>query len=879
MPPSPPAIPTPPGPTVAAILEFAREVLGLDFGYVAEFVGGAQVTRAVTGAAASFGQGTGVAVPLEETYCRRMVDGELEHAIPDAVAHPVTRALPITDEAGIGAYVGVPVELPGGRLYGTLCCLHHEATPLDERDVRLLRLLARLVARVLASGEHLGDRAGEVDAETRLLAALRERDHALGQTRGELRRSREQLQAVIDHGPSVIVVKDLDGRYLLVNREHERLFGVRQEDVLGRRDGDLFAAAVAERLRAGDRAVLEGARPATVEEVLPVAGEERTFMATRFALRDADGAPYAICAIATDVTERRRAEEALRASERRTRAILDGAQDAFVSIDVEGRITDWNPEAERTFGHPRAEVVGRPLGQLIIPDRLRASHDRGMARLLATGEPSVLGRRLELPARHRDGHEFPVEMTISMARDDAGTSLHAFLHDISERKDAEAALAHQALHDPLTGLPNRALLLDRLARSLARARRRGDRCAVLFVDVDDFKLVNDSLGHERGDELLLELSARLAELVRTHDTVARLGGDEFVLVLEGLPDDAEALAVAGRVRAALATPFVVAGQRLAVRASVGVAVSDGSARGADLIRDADTAMYRAKDGGGGTHALFDDALREEAAYRLAVHRELRDAVAGDQLRLHLQPIVAVADGAVVGAEALVRWQHPEHGLLGPARFVGVAEKTGLIVDVGAWVLRSACREAVRWPEAAGGPLRVSVNVSARQLIDPAFVMTVADALAESGLPAHRLVLELTETALLDGGGRSRETLVALREVGVGLALDDFGTGYSSLSYLHELPFDVLKLDRSFVGRIEGSARARAVIRAVVQLAAELELHVVAEGIETAAQQRSVHELGCGLAQGYLFSRPRPAAELGDWLGERARATGVAPERR
>jgi len=827
------------------LLAQAREALGMSMGYVAEFTAGHQVTRHLTGEAASFGQHEGAALALEGTYCRRMVDGELPSAVPDTAADERVRDLAVTHDAGIGAYIGVPVLLPDGALYGTLCCLDHEPAELRERDVRFLRVIGRLVGRALA------DRR-----------AAREGAEARAHLSRSLRDSRRQLQSILDHGPSVIFVKGLTGRYLLVNREYERLFAVAHDEVVGLTDHELFPREVADRLVARDRAVLEAGEARTEEEVIPVAGVPRTYMATKFPLRDDDGEAYAVCAIATDITERKRVEKDLRASEQRTRAILENAQEAFVSITEDGTITEWNPQAEVTFGWTRAEALGRQVGDLIIPARMRGAHAAGLRRVHDTARSTIVGRRIELSALHRDGHELPIEITTSATRSDEGVAFHAFIHDATARKQAQDALAHQALHDPLTGLPNRTLLLDRLTLALGRARRDASRCAVLFVDVDNFKTVNDSLGHDRGDELLVELGQRLSGVVRVVDTVARFGGDEFVLLAEGVEADRCALELAQRVLDVFERPFTVAGQELVVGGSVGIALADAACeRAEDAVRDADAAMYRAKRRGRGGFELFDEQLREDVVRRLRVERDLRRALDVGELFNVYQPIIDLRTGRALAVEALVRWEHPSDGLVSPGDFIPVAEESGLVGRLGEQVLRRACRDVAPW-----GDLEVSVNVSARQLTDPSLPGKVAAALRDAGLPARRLVLELTESALMTDDAVVERTLEGLQALGVRLSLDDFGTGYSSLSYLHTLPVRTLKLDRSFIGRITEDPRARALVGAVVQLADGLGLKVVAEGIETPEQGRALAALGAAYAQGFLFSRPVGADALAARLG-------------
>ena len=417
---------------------------------------------------------------------------------------------------------------------------------------------------------------------------------------------------------------------------------------------------------------------------------------------------------------------------------------------------------------------------------------------------------------------------------------------------------HRAMHDALTGLPNRSLFMDRAAHALNSARRRRSAVAVLFLDLDNFKVVNDSLGHAAGDELLLAVGGRLRETLRRSDTVARFGGDEFGILVEDVTDENDAVRVAEQVAALFVHPFPLEGREHFVSASIGIAISDGAAdRPETLIRNADAAMYRAKAHGRGGYELFDDLMRARALERLRVESELRTALTREELFLEYQPIVSLSTGEITGAEALVRWQHPERGRLSPAEFIAVAEDSGLIVRLGEWVLTAACDEAARWAQLRpdGPPLSVSVNLSARQVSETRLTSVVEEALAVSGLDAANLVLEITESVLLEDADAPVQTLRTLRDLGVRLVLDDFGTGYSSLGYLKRLPLDGLKIDRQFVDGLGTDSDDTAIVSAVAGMARGLGLTVIAEGVETAAQAEALRALGCQRGQGYLYARP------------------------
>ena len=425
------------------------------------------------------------------------------------------------------------------------------------------------------------------------------------------------------------------------------------------------------------------------------------------------------------------------------------------------------------------------------------------------------------------------------------------------------AMVHQALHDTLTGLPNRALLLDRLEHALARAVRGGSEVAVLFLDLDRFKTVNDSLGHAAGDQLLCTVAQRISTCMRAADTAARLGGDEFAVLLEDLVSTNEAVRVAERIIAELEAPIEVAGREVFVGASIGVAT--GSYGANDLLRHADVAMYRAKAQGKGRYAMFEAGMQAEVMDRLELEADLQRAIDRGELEVFYQPIIALGTGELAGHEALVRWRHPTRGLMAPGSFIPLAEETGLVVALGRFVLREATRQAAEWAATTGIDLSMNVNLSGRQLEDPALLGDVTAILRETGLPAARLVLEITETVLMHDTESTIERLRALRALGVRLAVDDFGTGYSSLRYLNRFPLDVLKMAKPFVDGLGSQDEDPALARAIIDLGASLGLTIVAEGIERSEQLAELRRLGCPMGQGYWFARPMPAAEAGAHL--------------
>ncbi|MFL5869196.1 MAG: putative bifunctional diguanylate cyclase/phosphodiesterase [Thermoleophilaceae bacterium] len=440
---------------------------------------------------------------------------------------------------------------------------------------------------------------------------------------------------------------------------------------------------------------------------------------------------------------------------------------------------------------------------------------------------------------------------------------------VLERIRARQQIAHQATHDALTGLPNRILFRDRLEHALERAERQGTFAAVLFVDLDRFKLVNDSLGHAVGDQLLKQVAGRLKTALRSTDTLARFGGDEFVVLCEDLTWEGETVRLAERIQRSLLSPFMLDREDHTVTASIGVALTNGGAGDPEsTLRDADIAMYRAKERGTGHWELFDEALRNRALQRLATERALRVALDESQLRLFYQPIVSLKTGAIESVEALVRWEHPDRGLVFPADFIPIAEESALILQIGAWTLREACEQARDWRNRFGdmAPLPVSVNLSARQLAQSELPSIVGKVLSETGVSPSDLALEVTETALVESSTAPAASLESVKALGVRILLDDFGTGYSSLSHLQRFPIDVLKVDRSFVERLSEQNGGSAIVAGIAALAGALGLGVIAEGVETAEQAKQVRALGCGQAQGYHFGRPGPADQIESLLG-------------
>ena len=556
------------------------------------------------------------------------------------------------------------------------------------------------------------------------------------------------------------------------------------------------------------------------------------------------------------------ARDEARETAERFRLSFESGVSGMALVDADGCYLSVNRAMCEITGYDEHELVGRDYHLITHPDDLGSDVEHHRA--LLAGEIDVY--ETEKRYLHRAGHEVWVQIGATAVRDDDGEVRYFItqLYDVTSRKRFEAELAHRALHDPLTGLPNRALFLDRLGHALVRLRRLPSPVAVLFVDLDRFKLVNDGLGHEAGDAVLIDAGRRLAETVRAEDTVARFGGDEFTVLCEGAGED-EARRVAGEVLRALATPFTHEGRELHLSASIGIRVTDLATASSDsLLRDADVALYAAKRHGRARVELFDATAQVDDSDPLAIDRALRLALRDGELCLYYQPEVDLDTGRIIAVEALMRWQHPERGLVPPGEFIPAAEESGLIVQMGEWVLREACSQLAMWLRAGtvDPDVRVAVNVSGRQLSDPQLPQTVADALAAADLDADALCLEITESAIIHDPQIALASLNAIKLQGVRVALDDFGVGFSSLSQIRELPpVDVIKIDRSFTSGLGRSSSDSAVVTAVLSLTRSLGLVAVAEGVETEEQLELLRGLGCEIGQGYHFARPMPPAEL------------------
>jgi diguanylate cyclase (GGDEF)-like protein/PAS domain S-box-containing protein len=572
-------------------------------------------------------------------------------------------------------------------------------------------------------------------------------------------------------------------------------------------------------------------------------------------------------------------EQVLRALENRYGPLPEGVPSVAYIFEpgIEGRCLYISPSVEDVLGYPRRQW----LEERGLWDRLLHQDDEervvsNEAECARSGEKLVQEYRL----RAADGRDVWIrdEMTVVFDRQTGEDPLfYGVFLDVSDRKRMEVELERLALYDPLTGLPNRALFGDRLRHVLAR-RGRDSATAVYFLDLDRFKRINDSLGHGAGDEVLREVAERLSAVVRPEDTVARFGGDEFTVLCESVGGVLEAVSIADRLQRPLRQPLRAGGAELRLSASIGVALveADDNGDGQHLIEDADAAMYRAKERGGARTELFDTAMRDNAVRAMRIEQELQRALEQGELRLYYQPGVDLATGQVVGAEALVRWEHPQRGLIMPDRFLGIAEETGLIVPLGMWVMSETCRHLAEWqsrPETAH--LQLSLNLSARELTHPDLVSSVLGCVRDSGVDPHSLTIEVTESTAMADGDTGFRALRDLSGEGIRVAIDDFGTGYSSLEQLRRMPVDIVKVDRSFVSGMSADSTDREIVAAVVGMGRALKLSVVAEGIETTEQAEALRDLGCDIGQGYLYAKPLPAEEMDELAQSRRHMTHSA----
>jgi len=723
------------------------------------------------------------------------------------------------------------LELQRQRSDGSPITIHGAAAPLRDESDRVTGLLVACV---------------DVSEARRATAELETHLHF--------------TRALLDAIPNPVYFRDRDGRYLAYNRAWSEIFG-RGGNWLGKTAFDIFGEAVAREHQERDKPLIERPSSTTYEAMVPdEEGVARQMLFNKVSFVDQRGDVAGVISVVTDVTRYKQTEGALEASEARFRVLTESTIDLISVIGEDGTLQYQSGALRNLLGFDPADTVGKNVFDLVHRDDIE--HVRAAMRRIV--EVRQLTEPVEFRLRHRDGRWRTFESL--------GTNCLTNPHirgvvwnsrDVTDRKVIQQRIQHLAYHDNLTGRPNRGLLQDRLARSIARAERAGRKVAVLFIDLDNFKNINDTLGHDVGDELLRQVSRRLSECVRLEDTIARQGGDEFIVLLDNLEDGRSASLVAQKVLNALRQPLNLGGTDQHVSGSVGIAVYPEDGRDAQtLMKNADTAMFHGKGLGKNTYQYFTAQMNIAVKRRMTLESALRRAVIQKNFVLHYQPQIDLTTGEIIAVEALVRWKTEDSGTVMPGDFIPLAEETGLINEIGEWVLREGCRQAKEWQDMGlAKTRRMAINLSARQFSDKGFLEMVNRVLAETGLAPQCLELEITESQVMRQTEGMIQLLHKLSEMGVQLAIDDFGTGYSSLSYLKRLPIQKLKIDQSFVRDITVDPNDTAIVTAIINMAHSLDLETIAEGVETAGQLALLRSKGCQVGQGFFFSIPLVARAL------------------
>ncbi len=674
-----------------------------------------------------------------------------------------------------------------------------------------------------------------------------------------LRQSTDRLLSIINNSAALIYLKDTKGKYLLVNQQYEIVFKVNNQAIKGKTDYDLLPKKIAEQLVENDKKVLEAAKALQFEEEIPHDDGLHTYISVKFPLFDQDRKPYRICAISTDITERQRSEEKMR----HLSSALEQTADTVIITDKSGIIEYVNQGFERVTGYRKVDVLGRK------PNILK-SGKQGKAFYKTLWDTILQGKIFSevFINRKKDGNIFYEEKTITPLKDSKGNVTHftATGKDISERMETHKRIQHMAHHDALTGLPNRTLLEDRLKQALGRMRWHKRYVAVLFMDMDRFKIINDTLGHDVGDQLLQTMSKRLLNCVREGDTVARLGGDEFSIILNDIASENDIVPIAQSILNAMAQPFIYKQRELFISSSIGISLFplDGEDT-QTLLKKADIAMYQAKAQGGNNYKFYSKEDDNKAIERLTLETNLRHALERSEFLLHYQPQLDLHSGKITGVEALLRWQHPELKMVAPLHFIPLLEEIGLIIPVGEWVLHHACQQGKIWQDNNLPLQHLAVNLSICQFQQQDFVKRIEQILSETGFQPQYLVLEITEGVLAKNITAAAKTLHELHEMGIQLSIDDFGTGYSSMNYLKRLPLNMIKIDKTFVSDITENQNDASICSGIITLGHALNLNVIAEGVETLEQLYILKAENCDEIQGYLCSYPLPAEQIVEFI--------------
>ena len=664
------------------------------------------------------------------------------------------------------------------------------------------------------------------------------------------------LRSLVNKCPAVIFFRDLDGTLILANERFARLFSLDGNAVIGKKDFEILPAEILQALQMHDDVVLKKKTGMHFEHELTVGNEKKLFFCMKFPLHD-DNAVYGTACIATDITERKQ-DAAL---QRRWESVFRNVRTGLAVLEPGNTIELINPAMARMHGYSPDELKNRPIVDLFAPEGSRAAAD-----CLSSVHDGACP--LESVHRRKDGSEFPVLIDISPVAAENGELLHRVVNvqDITVRKLAEEELKYQAYHDPLTGLPNLDMFLMYLGLEITQARRNDYKIAVLYLDIDRFKNVVDSLGHSTGDKLITETAARLGACIRKSDTIARIGGDEFAILLSDYQRPEDVVINIREIVNAMNAPFQLGSHEFFITLSFGISMFPGDGDDPDtLLKNADNAMFQAREAGRNSYHFFNASLNKRTVENLILENSLRKAIERDELLVYYQPQMNLATGEIDCLEALVRWKHPDLGMLRPEQFLPIAEENGFISKIDLWVLHAACARNKAWQQDGLKHIPVSVNLSARELHDPGLIDNITRVLGETGLDSTYLEIEVTETNAMHDIARAVSNMDRLRDMGVGLAIDDFGTGFSSLDYLKKLPIGKIKIDKSFIKGVVSDAGDQAIVSAVIAMGKNLNLYIVAEGVEMQEQLDFLKSKGCDAVQGFLLSEPLPAKRFNGLL--------------
>ncbi|HEY8609553.1 MAG TPA: EAL domain-containing protein [Noviherbaspirillum sp.] len=819
-----------------------------------------------------------IETPREIAFCNHTIGGPDLFVVADAAADTRFARNPLVEgPPRIRFYAGMPLLTADGHAVGSLAVMDVRPRTLTPLQQQALRVFGRQVMTELELRKSLREQACtlvERDRAQKLLLSshrqleqivhertldLKDANVALQMRCDERAREAAAAQAIVDSLPGIFYVIGADRRFLRWNRNLEKVLGCSADDLRNAHAEQFFAPPDRQLILERMARVLEAGSAESEASIVTRDGRAIPYFLSGLRI-EIDGLPC-VAGMGIDISRRRKAEETLRLRDR----AIQASTNAIIITDLDGNIEHVNPAFERITGYRAEEAIGRNCRFLQDDDRQQPGVDVLRTAIQRREEGGALLRNYR-----RDGQLFWNDVHIAPVRTHTGEVSHfvGVLNDITSLKRYEEQLERQANFDPLTALANRSVLKDRIKQALATAARHRELVAVGFIDLDNFKFINDSLGHNVGDELLKQVASRLAGCIREQDTVARYGGDEFAFVLLGQHDDAGITQLMERILSIIGKPFSVSGHEFFISCSIGISFFPRDGHDADtLLRNADAAMYRAKESGRNNFQFYTPAMNERMSQRLSLESRLRQAIDRNEFSLQYQPKVDLMTGAVVGAEALLRWHRPDGKVVGPSTFIPVAEETGMIGSIGDWALNQACRDIMALQATGMPPIRVAVNISARQFNDGGIVAQVRAALHGSGLAPECLELELTESLVMQNPEEAARVLHELKDIGVHLAIDDFGTGYSSLSYLQRFPVDHLKIDQSFVRDIGADPNDAIIARAVISLGHSLGMQVIAEGVSSEVQLAFLRANGCDQMQGFLFSRPLAIGALSGLVAE------------